>query len=52
MGRGCSMHGERRNAYRGLVRKLQGKRPVERHKCRCEGNIWVGLREIGWRGMD
>jgi hypothetical protein len=34
--------GERRNAYRILVGKPEGRRPLGRPKCR-----WVGLREIG-----
>jgi hypothetical protein len=29
MGRACSSHGEKRNAYRILVRKPEGRRPLE-----------------------
>jgi hypothetical protein len=38
--------GEKRNAYRILVGKPEGKSPL-RHRCRCEGNIKMGLREMG-----
>jgi hypothetical protein len=41
--------GETRNAYRILVGKPEGKRPLGRPRLR-----WVDmdLREIGWNGMD
>jgi hypothetical protein len=35
-----------------LVGKPEGKRPSERPRCRWEDNIKMGLREIGWDGMD
>jgi hypothetical protein len=44
--------GEKRTAYRILVGKLEGKRPLGRPKCRWEDNIGMGLREMGWGGMD
>jgi hypothetical protein len=44
--------GEKRNAYRILVRRPQGKRPLERHRRRWVDNIKMDLREIGWRGVD
>jgi hypothetical protein len=34
------------------VGKPEGKRPLGRHKCRWEDNIRMGLRVIGWGGMD
>jgi hypothetical protein len=40
--------GEKRNAYRILVGKLEGKRP----RRRWEENIRMDLREIGWGGMN
>jgi hypothetical protein len=43
---------EKRNAYRILVGKLEGKRPIGRPRCRWENNIKMDLREIGWGGMD
>jgi hypothetical protein len=44
--------GEKRNPYRILVAKPEGKRPLERQRCRWVGNIKIDLREIGWVGMD
>jgi hypothetical protein len=43
--------GEKRNAYRILVGKSDGKRPLERPRRRWQDNI-MDLREIGWDGMD
>jgi hypothetical protein len=46
MGRECSMHGEKRNAYRILVRKPEGKIRLWRHRRKWEDKF--DLREIGW----
>jgi hypothetical protein len=47
----CAGHvarmGEKRNAYRILVGKPEGKRPLGRLKCRWENEIKMDLREIG-----
>jgi hypothetical protein len=52
MGRVCSTHGAKRNACRFLVGKVEGKRPLEKHRCRIGDNIKMDLRDIGWGGMD
>jgi hypothetical protein len=52
MGRACSTNVAKRNAYRILVGKLEGKRPLERPRCRLVNNIKMDLREIRWDGMD
>jgi hypothetical protein len=44
--------GEIRNAYRILVGKLEGKRPLGRPRRRWVDNIQMHLREVGWDGMD
>jgi hypothetical protein len=40
--------GEGRNLYRVLVGKPVGKRPLERHRCRCENAIKMEHRKIDW----
>jgi hypothetical protein len=44
--------GETRNAYRILVGKSEGKRPLGRPRRRLVDNIKMDLREIRWDGMD
>jgi hypothetical protein len=41
-----------RNAYRILVGKSEGKRPLGRPRCRQDYNAKMGLRGIGWGIMD
>jgi hypothetical protein len=52
MGRACSTNGGKRNAYRVLVGKPEGKRPLGRLRRRWMDNIKMDLREIGWDEMD
>jgi hypothetical protein len=44
--------GEERNAYRILVGKPEGKKPLGRPRCTWVNNIKMDPREIGWEGMD
>jgi hypothetical protein len=52
MDRACSTNGEKRNAYRILVGKPEGKRPLGRRRHRWVDSIKIDIREIGWGGMD
>jgi hypothetical protein len=52
MGRTCGTYGERRGAYRALVGKPEGRRPLGRPRRRWENNIKMDLREVEWGGMD
>jgi hypothetical protein len=44
--------GEGRGAYRVLVGRLEGRRPLERLRLRWEDNIKMDLQEVGWEGVD
>jgi hypothetical protein len=44
--------GEKSNAYRILVGKPEGKRPLGRPRRRWVDNIKMNLREIGWDDMQ
>jgi hypothetical protein len=41
-----------RGADRVLVGKPEGRRAFERPRRRCENNIKMDLREVGWWGRD
>jgi hypothetical protein len=43
--------GEKRGAYRILVRRPEGRRPLGRPRRRWEHNIKMDLQDVGW-GMD
>jgi hypothetical protein len=44
--------GEKRNAYRLLVGKPEGKRPLGRQRRRWVDNIRMDLGEVGWSDVD
>jgi hypothetical protein len=52
MGRACSTHGEKRNAYRILMGKPEGKRPLGRPRRRWEDNTKMDLLNVEWGDMD
>jgi hypothetical protein len=52
MGGVYSTNMEKRNSYRLLVVKPEGKRLLGRPRCRWVDNIWMDLGEIGWGGVD
>jgi hypothetical protein len=50
MGRACSTNEDKRNEYRNLVGKLEGKRPLGRPRRRCVNIIKMDARwdEVIW----
>ena len=55
MGGTCSPYGEMKGAYRILVGKPEGKRPLGRQRLRWEDNIKMDLQEVGcgvWTGSS
>jgi hypothetical protein len=48
----CGTNGEKRNVYRLLVGKPEGKRPLRRPRCRWIDNIVMDLLEIGLSVVD
>jgi hypothetical protein len=52
MGGTCSTNGEKRNAYRLLVGKPEGNRPLGRPRRRWVENIRMDLGEVGWGDVD
>jgi hypothetical protein len=52
LGRAYSTNLEKRNSYRILVGKPEGKKPLDRPRRKWVDNIKIDLREIGWGDMD
>jgi hypothetical protein len=44
--------GDKRNAYKLLVEKSEGKTPPGRPRCGWVNNIKKNLGERGWSGLD
>jgi hypothetical protein len=44
--------GKKRNAYRLLMRKSEGRRPLGRLRGRWLDNIRMDLVEVGWGDVD
>jgi hypothetical protein len=44
--------GDMRNAYRILVGKPVGKRPLGRIRHRCEGSIKMDVKKIAWEVVE
>jgi hypothetical protein len=44
--------GEKRNMYRSLIGKPEGKRPLGRARSRWVDNFKMDLVKTGWCGMD
>ena len=44
--------GDRRGAYRVLVGRPEGNKPLGKPRRRLKDNIKVDLQEVGWRGID
>jgi hypothetical protein len=44
--------GEKRNTYRLLVGKSEGRRPLGKPRCRWLDNIRIDLVEVGWGDVD
>jgi hypothetical protein len=43
--------GEKRNTYKVLVIKPEGKKPFQIPRHRCKENIQMDLIEVGWEGV-
>ena len=48
----CGIYGDIRGAYRVLVRRPEGKRPLGRHRRRWKNNIIMDLKDVGRGGID
>jgi hypothetical protein len=44
--------GEGRGAYRILVGRPEGRRPLGRPRPRWEDNVKMNLQEVEWKGVD
>jgi hypothetical protein len=44
--------GEKRNAYKTLLGKPEGKRPLGKPRRKCLDKVKMDLTEMGWYGLD
>jgi hypothetical protein len=44
--------GERKDVYKVLARRPEGKRPLGRTRRRRQDNIQMDLQKVGWEGME
>jgi hypothetical protein len=51
MSRACDTHGEKISAFRVLLWKPEGKRPLGRRMLRREDNIKMDLKQLGWEAV-
>jgi hypothetical protein len=47
----CNMQGEMRNSYKILLGKYGRKSSLGRPRNRCENQVRLDLKEIGWEGV-
>jgi hypothetical protein len=52
VGRACVTCSGKRNAYRVLLGKSEGKRPLVEPRHKWKNNIRVCVKEIDWDGVD
>jgi hypothetical protein len=52
MGGAYNTNGKKRNAYRLLVGKPEGRKPLGRPRCRSLNNIRMHLVEVTWGDVD
>jgi hypothetical protein len=52
MGGACSKNGEKKNAFRILVGKPDGNKPLGRPRRRWVDNVKMDLKQIRWDGVD
>jgi hypothetical protein len=52
MGGACGTNGKKWNAYKLLLGKPEGSRPLGKPRCKWLDNIRMDLGEVEWGGMD
>jgi hypothetical protein len=52
MGGACSSYGGGERRVKGFGGEPEGKRPLEKPRCRWEDNIKMDLQEVGCGGVD